>query len=372
MQTSVPLLQAIADRCRDGVYAKDESGRFIFMNPVAERMMGVTAGDVLGKTSSDLDLPGFTKSFSAAEKHVIETGEVMHGITTIKNPDKDLLIEQRVSPYLSDGKIAGIIVNLCDITYTADSLSHSKMLESEAKYRDVFEGIPLGYGLCRIVLDENDEPVDYIFLEVNGAFETVTGLTAADVIGRPVTKVVPGIENSEADWISKYGDIALNGGSHQFEQYDDVMDTCYRVYSYRPTPKHFVMLFDDITKLHRKERELEESEEKLSNMRNASPDAVLMARMSDGVFVEANEKVFSVFGYSPSEVIGKNSSDLDLGVSLEERSRLSKLMLEKGAIEGLHISIKTKTGELVEVEHSARLIDTKSGLHSISFTRRKD
>ena len=50
-------------------------------------------------------------------------------------------------------------------------------------YRQVIEKSSFGYANHRIVLDEENNPIDYIFLEVNEAFEKLTGLKKEQVLG---------------------------------------------------------------------------------------------------------------------------------------------------------------------------------------------
>ena len=50
-------------------------------------------------------------------------------------------------------------------------------------YRQVIEKSSFGYANHRIVLDEENNPIDYIFLEVNEAFEKLTGLKKRTGIG---------------------------------------------------------------------------------------------------------------------------------------------------------------------------------------------
>ena len=70
--------------------------------------------------------------------------------------------------------------------------------QSEAQYRSLFENMIDGLAYHRIVTDENGKPVDYIFLEANEAFEKLTGLKRADIIGKSVREPLPGIENDPA------------------------------------------------------------------------------------------------------------------------------------------------------------------------------
>ena len=56
-------------------------------------------------------------------------------------------------------------------------------------------------------------------MEVNTAFEKMTGLRGDEILGKRVTEVIPGIEASDFDWIRTYGKVALTGQPVAFEQY---------------------------------------------------------------------------------------------------------------------------------------------------------
>ncbi|MDY6857622.1 MAG: PAS domain S-box protein [Thermodesulfobacteriota bacterium] len=51
-----------------------------------------------------------------------------------------------------------------------------------------------GFALHEILCDEYDKPYDYRFLEVNPAFENITGLKAQKIIGKAVLEILPNIE----------------------------------------------------------------------------------------------------------------------------------------------------------------------------------
>jgi len=44
-----------------------------------------------------------------------------------------------------------------------------------------------GWAYHQLVVNENNIPVDYTFLEVNEAFEKLTGLVAKEILGKKVT-----------------------------------------------------------------------------------------------------------------------------------------------------------------------------------------
>ena len=65
-----------------------------------------------------------------------------------------------------------------------------------------------GFALHEIIADPRGRAVDYRFLEVNPAFERLTGLKRAEIIGRRVREVVPGVEDH---WIETYARVVRTG-----------------------------------------------------------------------------------------------------------------------------------------------------------------
>jgi PAS domain S-box-containing protein len=123
--------------------------------------------------------------------------------------------------------------------------------ESEAKYRSLLESVDEGFCIIEIVEDDGGTPVDYRFLEVNGAFQHQTGL--ADVTGKPGSEVDPG---SEHRWIDTYGSVARTGEATRFESHHDNTGRWYDVYATRVNDadsRQVAIVFRDITEL--KERE---------------------------------------------------------------------------------------------------------------------
>ena len=88
--------------------------------------------------------------------------------------------------------------------------------------------------------DEMGTPCDYVFIEVNKAFEELTGMRGADIIGKPITKVLPEIVNSEFNWIDFYGEVAIKGEKKEFEQFLEPLDRWYKVNAYSPEKGYFI------------------------------------------------------------------------------------------------------------------------------------
>ncbi|MBW1671644.1 MAG: PAS domain S-box protein [Deltaproteobacteria bacterium] len=132
--------------------------------------------------------------------------------------------------------------------------------EGEDKYRQLINQMLNGYALHKIICNDQGQPIDYRFLEVNPAFEHITGLKAESVLGRTVLEVLP---QTEPSWIEKYGKVALTGESIHFENYHRQINRYFDVTAFRPAPNQFACYFTDITERKRTEKLLRESERDL-------------------------------------------------------------------------------------------------------------
>ncbi len=162
-----------------------------------------------------------------------------------------------------------------------------------------------GFAYHRIVVDASGKPIDYVFLEINGPFEKMTGLKKEEIIGRKVTEVLAGIEKDPADWIGVYGRVALSGESIQFENYAEPLSKWFHISAYSPQKEYFIALFEDITDRKRAEEALRRQ----AALLDLSPDAI-MVRSFEGNISDWSGGAERLYGYSKEEVLGKISHQL--------------------------------------------------------------
>ncbi|MBI5584788.1 MAG: PAS domain S-box protein, partial [Deltaproteobacteria bacterium] len=126
-----------------------------------------------------------------------------------------------------------------------------RLRRSEELYRSLFENMLNGFAYCRMLF-EGDQPRDFIYLAVNEAFSTLTGLQ--DVVGKKVTEVIPGIRETDPELFAIYGRVARSGRPERFELYLEALRMWFSISVYSPKEEHFVAVFDVITE--RKQAEL--------------------------------------------------------------------------------------------------------------------
>ena len=237
------------------------------------------------------------------------------------------------------------VVRLYAYDVTESKRADGALRRSEEQYRSLFDNMINGFSYHQIVLNEEGKPIDYVFLEVNEAFERLTGLRREDIIGKRVTEVLPGIEKDPADWIGTYGKVALKGRAVRFDRYADALGKWYSVSAYSPARGQFAAVFEDISVRKFAEQALQESERKFFLLFQKAGFGAALATFPDGVFIDINEAVERMFGYSRQEVIGKTSLDLDLYPDPGLRSRIIAQLTEQGMVRDVEVILRTKSRE---------------------------
>lgn len=171
--------------------------------------------------------------------------------------DLEIRIAGRDFSFVVTPIVEGHYANLYGWDVTDRKRAEAALQESEERYRRLFESMNEGFALHELLYDESGEPCDYRFLDVNPAFERLTGLKRQDVVGKTVVEVLPG---TEPDWIKRYGEVVLTGTPAHFERHSSAVGRDYEVFAYRPAPGQFAVIFMDITGRKRAEETLRGSE----------------------------------------------------------------------------------------------------------------
>ncbi len=165
------------------------------------------------------------------------------------------------------------------------------LAESEERYRTLFTNMTEGFALGEPILDEEGQPKDFRFLEINDAFEKQSGLST-EIVGQPATVALP---NLESYWIEIFCNVAMGGESVRFEQFNQDTDRWFDVYCYRPAEGRFAILFRDVTKSRRVQESLRKSENLLKEVLKTLPIGVFILS-ADGRIIHTNPAVWELWG----------------------------------------------------------------------------
>jgi PAS domain S-box-containing protein len=140
-------------------------------------------------------------------------------------------------------------------------------------------------------------------------------------------------------------------------------------------PVRIVGAVQDITERKRAEEARRESEERSIKAFHASPNAILISRLADGLILEVNDGWKTMFGHEQNEVLGRTSIEVGMYAHPEDRKVAVSRLLKTGMLRDFEADVRRKSGEIRHASLSAEKLeigDTECLLMVISdITERK-
>ena len=132
--------------------------------------------------------------------------------------------------------------------------SNQQLEAKEKEYMLLFNEMTVGLAVHEIICDDKGKPCDYLFLDINPAFENLTGINREQVTGKTIRQIMPAIDDF---WIDTYGNVALTGTPTRFEHYAKELQKHFDVAAYMPKNGQFAVVFTDVTDRKNTEKQLE-------------------------------------------------------------------------------------------------------------------
>ena len=156
----------------------------------------------------------------------------------------------------NEGHVIQILGILHDTT--ENKLAQDALRASEQKYRQLFENMTSGFAIHEMIYDEQSNPIDYRYLEINPAFERLTSVPVDTLLGKTVKEIMP---DTEDYWIKTFGGVARTGEPLSYTNFARELGKYYDTYVFSSEKDTFAVVFNDVTE---KVKALEEVE-KLNN-----------------------------------------------------------------------------------------------------------
>jgi PAS domain S-box-containing protein len=175
-----------------------------------------------------------------------------------------------------------------------------ELSESEQRYSVLFNAIDEGFCIIEMIVDENEKPIDYRFLEINPVFEKQTGLI--NVLGKRMRELAPKLEEH---WFEIFGKVALTGQSIRFMRRAEQLNRWYDVYAFpvgQPENRQVAVLFNDISERKQMVDALRESEAKLAKGEQVAQLGYWDLDIKNQKLVWSKE-VYRLFGKDPDTFV---------------------------------------------------------------------
>lgn len=346
------LLQAVPTP----VFYKGVDGRYLGCNKAFEAFLGRPRESIIGMTVHEIFSAEHAAMFSSKDRDLLLVNgtQVYELQMAVPQGTRDLVVNKTyfIGP---DGLPAGIIGCITDLT--EHKQTQAKLIQSEARFRNLFEEMTNGFALHEILRDENGSPADYRFLEVNPAFEKIIGITRDRLVGKTVLEVLPG---TEPRWIETYGKVATTGIPVEFEDYSQELNRWFEVKAYAPSPGQFAVIIKDTTVRAQALRKLSESEEKFRQLAEQSPVSI-MAFDAEGTITFASRWHLEHFAQ------GILAEDYFLGLKVWEIPSIASAGLAE-QVRGILSGDAVRLNE-VHVPNNCVGIETYQNIRGVPFRR---
>ncbi len=412
-------LSRIVEQTADTVMVTDCDGVIEYVNPAFEHMTGYTGEEVREKTPRILKSGIHDRQFYENLWTTILSGRVFQAEISNRKKDGELYYAVKTVTPLRDehGDIINFVATGKDITehkraeeklrQAYDELelrvqerteelrianseledeiavreqAEQVIKESEEKYRSLFNNMSEGFALHEIILDMDGKLCDYRYLELNDAFERLTGISREKAVGKTVKEVLPDVEPY---WVDTYGKVALTGKPVHYENYAAPLERWYETYCYSPQRNQFAVVFFDVTERKLAEEALRESRERLERAQEIAHLGsweldVLNNRLS------WSDEVYRIFGLEPQEFGASYEAFLE-AVYPDDRAAVDaaysgSIEERRDSYEIEHRVVKRSSGEVRIVhekcEHfrdeSGRIIRSAGMVHDITERKRAE
>jgi PAS domain S-box-containing protein len=243
----------------DAIIIGDLNGKINHVNGAFLKMYGTTdKADFVGRFVIEFIAERDRERATQCSMEALRTGSGFAGeFVALTKSGVEIPLEITVTIIKNEyGKGIGFVDILRDITERKKV--DAALKESEQNYRFLFTNMMDDFALCKIVLDKNGKPIDFVYLEINDAFEKLTGLKRSNVLGKLVSQAIPGILETHPELFEIYGRVALTGENQRFELEFKPLGIWLSVSVYSPQKGYFAAVFENITEQKELGKKLEE------------------------------------------------------------------------------------------------------------------
>jgi PAS domain S-box-containing protein len=339
----------------EGVVFQSAEGAIEACNASAERILGLTAEQMAGRTSMDLRWRAIHEDGSPfpGETHpamvTLRTGEPQTGVIMgVHKPDGTLSwIAINSRAIIRDGKRQGVVATFIDVT--AHKIAEDALRDSELRFRAVVEQAQVGVALAGAATGR--------FRVINPKFCEILGATAAELIGTDFRRFSHPDDlagDQEAMRQVRSGEVAIVRREKRYVRPDGTVRWAnVRVSRLRAgeADSDLVVTAEDIT-------ERKEHEERFAKFFHANPVPLTVTDPErGGIVIEVNDAFTRVTGFSREESIGRTAADLGAWADLAEREPVMRQLAATGMVRGVECRLKRKSGEHYTALVSGQIVE---------------
>ena len=242
-QKKLHRLSRLVDLSHDAIITADSRRVITGWNAGAREMYGWTEAEAIGRVIHHLLQSSNHQPVSEIDRILRREsrwdGELSHATRDGRRIEVD---SRQVFAEGLDAKTA-----ILEINRDISDRKHAEAVlrQSEERYRSLFEAMQEGFMLIEVVCDDSEKPVDWRYLDVNPAGESMIGRRREEIVGKTYREVFPA--SAREHWIRDLGEVALTGRPARVRQRQSAAGRYLDVIAFSPAPKQAAVVFTDVT-----------------------------------------------------------------------------------------------------------------------------
>ncbi|MFX1283180.1 MAG: PAS domain S-box protein [Promethearchaeota archaeon] len=299
LRESEKKYRTILESIEDGYYEVDLAGNLTFFNDSLCKLLGYSKNELIG-----MNYRAYMDD---------ETGnKVYHTFNTVyesgrptKATDWEIIRKDRTKRFneasislilKSSGEPVGFRGVVRDITKRMEM--EEALRESEVKFRNIIESIPMGMHMYQIEEDGN-----LIFIGANHAADEILGINHEQLKGKTIEDAFP--SSMETEIPDHYRAAATKGiiwTSDEITYEDERIKGAYEVCAFQTSPGMMVASFLDITERKKTEESLKESERKYRTLITTMTDGIVVTDIFNRITL-VNPALEKMLGFNEDEML---------------------------------------------------------------------
>ena len=361
LRESEERLRILVKNSSDSLVILNADGSQRYVSPAAERITGFPVAELEGRRLETIihpeDMPGIQRAWEEAVAYPEKTVTVQY--RHIHKTKGWVFSEAIAQSFLHVPAINGVIACVRDVSERRRN--EDALRQSEARYRTLVE-----LAVDGILLSS----AEGIIIEANEQACAMFGLDRSQLVGRYADNLPLSWDQSQPapfsfDLLKQGLPLCSNCACRR----DDGTRVALELRTKRMPDGLYQSMVRDVTERQRMEQSLRESEQKFAIAFAASPDAVNINRLTDGMYVEINNGFTELTGYTREDVHGKTTYATNIWADLADRQRLVDDLRAKGYCENLEAQFRCKDGRMKTGLMSGRIISLQGVPHILSITR---
>ena len=224
--------------------------------------------------------------------------------------------------------------------------------ESEEKYRGLYSSMSEGVAIHEIVSDDLGKACDYTTLDVNPAYETLTGINKEQAVSLRASELYG---TGYPPYLGIYAVVADTGIPVQFETYFKDIDKHFRISAFKLGAGRFAATLRDVTESKRADEALRIRDIAIESSING-----IAICEPNGIITYVNPSLLTMLDYeTKDEVIRRSIMDFWLEAD-HGRSKMLRMIQSTAGWIG-EVQLKRGSGEVIDVQVATTLVRSKSG-----------